>query len=136
LLNYNELPPSFAPDSVKWPVLNDFLLKYPQLLKELTLAVEFNNNLIVLNAPVVSNVSLSSNIYLNKNSDLGTQNSNSELLNIQLFLKAFTKLIDNVNLLIDYKLRILTNEELSNYEGCVFEIINTVVTNSDFCIKL
>ena len=136
MLNYNELPPSFAPDSVKWPVLNDFLLKYPQLLKELTLAVEFNNNLIVLNAPVVSNVSLSSNIYLNKNSDLGTQNSNSELLNIQLFLKAFTKLIDNVNLLIDYKLRILTNEELSNYEGRVFEIINTVVTNSDFCIKL
>jgi len=116
LLNYNELPPLFAIRSVSWPVLDEFVLKYPTLQKEVREAIELNEVAVDLAV-----------------SDSSVSNSDVNVHAIKVFLKVFETLIQNLHTLGNYKDSILEGKDLSEYKDRFFEIINKVATDSAFC---
>lgn len=141
MLQYTELPPDFALKSVKWPVLEKFSSKHPQLVKEVELAVKGVETAIekVNIAVKVKGFNVPSSSNLNENPDSELQLLDiqlQELLQIKMFLEAVTNLINDVNFLVNYKSALLANEGVSNYEGMLLEVFEKIVLNSNFCNEM
>lgn len=108
MLHYTELPSGFARKSVKWPILKRFSSKYPQLLKEVETTVKEVSTAVKEVEVAIkvkgSNASSSSNLNENSGSELQLLELQlGELKQIKLFLEVVTKLINNVNFIVNYK---------------------------------